>query len=287
MVLLSADASSNEIPLLRRTRDLTDVINVVSLAFCESNMPAEDNMSKKTMEEVHTYAELKHDPRASFPDSFTVCSTIMITGCQSQNWPTFFNILDNNKDQLLASILSHGVIKSRLTIGFRQYNTRVLQGKVPPLFPNQWTKSCMAVNTTSGLIHWVVEGSLVLTMTSVDLKNAKSRPKDMSKKIVLGARSYGGSWFTSALKVTNLNLYSSPLPIKRMEIMTRGGSCFEEGDYLAWEDMEWILHGHARKETTEPLGWPLLHPVSWNGLLHALTWAYMFIDGAGDLCQHT
>ncbi len=25
--------------------------------------------------------------------------------------------------------------------------------------------------------------------------------------------------------------------------MTKGGSCAEDGDYLAWGDMEWILHG--------------------------------------------
>ena len=77
MMLLSAEArSSNE-----RTKE------VISLTFCESNLPAEDKMGKKTLEEVHTYAELKHDPRASLPNSFTVCSTIMTAGCQRENWP--------------------------------------------------------------------------------------------------------------------------------------------------------------------------------------------------------
>ena len=33
--------------------------------------------------------------------------------------------------------------------------------------------------------------------------------------------------------------------------MTQGGSCVQEGDYLSWGDMEWILHGQARMETTE------------------------------------
>ena len=41
------------------------------------------------------------------------------------------------------------------------------------------------------------------------------------------------------------------LSIEKMEVMTRGVSCAEEGDYLAWRDMEWILHGQARKETIE------------------------------------
>ena len=77
MILLSAEASSNEVSLLRRTRAVPKTI-VVSLAFCESNLPAEDKMGKKTLEEVHTYAELKNDPRGSLPDAFTICSMIMM-----------------------------------------------------------------------------------------------------------------------------------------------------------------------------------------------------------------
>ena len=33
--------------------------------------------------------------------------------------------------------------------------------------------------------------------------------------------------------------------------MTEEGSCCEKGDYLAWEDMEWILHGQTRIETVD------------------------------------
>ena len=44
---------------------------VVNHAFCDSHIPEEDKMGKKTLEEVHTYAELKLDPRASLPDSFS------------------------------------------------------------------------------------------------------------------------------------------------------------------------------------------------------------------------
>ena len=126
----------------------------------------------------------------------------------------------------------------------------MITGKVAPLFPNQWTRSCIAVNTTSGLIHWVVDGTLVLDSDFAEVKNSKSRPKDLSRNLVLGAQYYGG-WFAASQKVTNLNIFSSPLTIEKMERMTRGGSCVEEGDYLAWGDMEWILHGQARKETME------------------------------------
>ena len=247
MILLSAEASLNEISTLQSTET-----NVISLAFCESSLPAEDNMGKKTLEEVHTYAELKHDPRASLPESFTVCSTIMTTGCQSYGNLAFFNIMDSNDGQFLVPLLSHGSIESRAVIYFPGNDVSpFVTGKLPPLFPNEWTRSCMAANNTSGLIQWVVEGTLVLANEFVEVKNSKSRPKDLTRRLVLGAHSYAGSWDTISEKVTNLDIFSYPLPVEKMESMTRGGSCVEEGDYLAWRDMEWILHGQARKETTE------------------------------------
>ena len=110
-------------------------------------------MGKQALEEGHTYAELKHDPRASLPESFTVCSTIMPTGCQSYNNLAFFNIMDNNGGQFMVPLLSHGSIESEAVIYFSGENVLpLLNGKLPPLFPNQWTRCCMAVNTTSGLI---------------------------------------------------------------------------------------------------------------------------------------
>ena len=147
----------------------------------------------------------------------------------------------------------HGSIDSRLGLGFHLRDVAII-GKVSPLFPNQWIKSCIAVNTTSGLIHWVVEGTLVLAREFAEVKNLSNRPEDLSKRLVLAARSYGGSWFASIQKVANLDIYSSPLPIAKMKSMTRGGGCVEEGDYLVWRDMVWILHGQARKETTEKAG---------------------------------
>merc|ERR1712218_293213 len=123
---------------------------------------------------------------------------------------------------------------------------------IPPLFPNTWSRSCMAVNTTSGFIQWVVEGTLVLTTTSEEVKESKSKPKDLSKKLVLGARSYGGRiWVAPTHKVTNLNIFSSSLTVEEMKTMTGEEGCMKEGDYLAWQDMEWILHGQARIETVD------------------------------------
>ena len=60
---------------------------VVNHEFLPSSLSVEDKNDKKTLKELHTYAELKDDPRSSLPDSFTICSTAKTTlsetnGCQ-------------------------------------------------------------------------------------------------------------------------------------------------------------------------------------------------------------
>ena len=134
MILLSAKVSANEISKLRRTRAIEPNTDVVCLAFCESSLPPEDKMSKKMLEEVHTYVELKHDKRASLPESFTICSTIMTTTCQTERWPMFFNILDDYNGQLMAPFLGHGFMESRLSIAFESQINWNNPSKKPVLF---------------------------------------------------------------------------------------------------------------------------------------------------------
>ena len=228
-----------------------DLIDVVSHSFCESSLLANDKMAKKTLQEVHTYASLKLDQKASLPDSFTVCSTIRKHGCQSDIWPTFFSILGTDDVQFLGAIRNHNALDTHFEVLFSNGTTGAEAIRQPPFFPNQWTRSCMAVNMTSGIVQWVVDGTLVLETISEELINAMSRPRDLSGRLILGARSIGSVWFASSHEVTNVNIFSSLLPIEKMKSMTEGGSCNEEGDYLAWKDMEWVLQGQARQGKIE------------------------------------
>ena len=110
-------ANLNEIRQPRRTRVTANgFTDVVSHTFCDSSLDAEDKMAKQTLEEVHTYAELKHDPRASLPDSFTICSTIMTTNCQNHEWPIFFTILNNNRTQLMSSTRSLTMVQWKVSL---------------------------------------------------------------------------------------------------------------------------------------------------------------------------
>ena len=47
---------------------------------------------------------------------------------------------------------------------------------------------------------------------------------------------------------TNFNMFSSALPVERMQRMTMAGDeeCGAAGDFLSWEEMDWKLHSKAR-----------------------------------------
>ena len=99
----------------------------------------------------------------------------------------------------------------------------------PLVFPYQWVRSCLAVSTESDLVRWVVDGHLVEDIMVDSIRNASAnRPTDITGNIVLGAGQgrpwrWGSEWYASSNKVTNLNIFSSLLPIERMVRMTSGG----------------------------------------------------------------
>ena len=238
---------SKESVLIRKARETyKGLTKIVDHAYCDSSLSDEEKVTKKTLREIHSYAELKFDPQGNLPESFTICSSIMTPSCANKFWPTFFTILDNNMAQFFAPAIRHKEMTSLLIIYYHEERSKFVTGEIPPLFPNRWIKSCLAINTTSRFITWVFEGVLILNTATDELSNSTRPPKDIGKKLVLGARSYGGSWRAYNTKVTGVNIFSSSLSVERMQRMTAEGICFEKGDYLAWEDMEWVLHGQAR-----------------------------------------
>ena len=121
---------------------------VVSHEFCENNLPADDRTSKSSVQGVHTYAELKDDPRSTLPASFTICSSLMTTECPIE-WGMqrmLFTILDEHRHQLLVSkVAMHnrkgemGTIETIFSISYSQGTT--ISELVPPLFSYQWMRS--------------------------------------------------------------------------------------------------------------------------------------------------
>ena len=79
---------SKESALIREARETEmGFTRIVNHAYCDLSLSDENKMAKKTLKEIHTYAELKFDPQGNLPDSFTICSSLMTPSCPSYWWP--------------------------------------------------------------------------------------------------------------------------------------------------------------------------------------------------------
>ena len=209
-------------------------INVLNFV----NSDTEIWKSKESLNVVPSLAVLGDDPRGALPKSFSICSDIMSVQSKVPNFLMFFNLLGRNGEQLLPALMFNG----------RLYLSGVTDGQIPPLFPNQWVKSCLSIDSNSGNVQWVEDGNLVENRTIETLMGSRV-PDNLTGKIIFGAFQLGTDWMVFSNKVANLNIFSSLLPLAVMQERTKGDDvCLEDGDYLAWSEMTWDLRGKASIE---------------------------------------
>ena len=86
------------------------------------------------------------------------------------------------------------------------------------------------------------------------LEEDENRPANLD--MVLGYTPHSGTEYTG--KVSQLNIFSSPLSTERMVSLTEAGNedCAGAGDYVSWEEEVWKLTGQARMEMVEELQGP-------------------------------
>ena len=201
-----------------------------------------------SLKDVHTYSELKYDPRASLPFSFTFCVSVLVT--TNNLHPSLFTLLGNDGQPWFSvKITQYGSFVGRkfyYPVAQEFANMDTMR-----MFPNQWVRSCLAFNTLSGLVQWVARGELVDNSTIAGITN--NVPKDLSGKVVLGSHYYTNvaKWVQSSNKLTKLEIFSSALAVTKMMEYTRGEGCGDDGDYLSWDDMQWNFHGGAKIEHLE------------------------------------
>ena len=253
-LLFGTTVSTDEVKNLERSSQVghgQTTTYVVNHEFCSSCLSEEDKENKTTLEEVHTYAELKNDPRADLPSSFTICSSVMTYKyliSKYGSWQLFFTLLGKDRNPWLGSALR--VVDEETSFYYKKDALYVSDVRLPPVFSHQWVRSCMAVNSESGLLQWVVNGTLVENATFSHVKESNNMPTDLTGRIVLGAGQIR-KWSMLSNRVTNLNIFTTDLTIEEMQKNTMQGRCAPEGDYLAWRDMQWKLKGDASIETVD------------------------------------
>ena len=212
-----------------------------------------------SLEQLDTYAQLISDPVASLPASFTLCYASMTpANIGTVRIQEGFNMLGKNGLPYLASTMesrdvegftSRGALNGVSNLGPWVVN---FENTVPMVVQHQWTRTCLAVQSTTGLVQAATDGIIVFN-GAVDemLEQVGNKPTDLTGKIILGPENLPSGWLTQNGKIANLNIFGSALSLERMQRITQagGGECGAIGDYLSWAQMEWKLYGGAKLET--------------------------------------
>ena len=112
-----------------------NAITVISQVFCKSCLSDEEKMTKTTLEEVHSYAKLKHDPFLPLTASFTICSTIMTL----HGWQPFFSLMINGTKWLTPYFFTADrgeALEAKFQLFFSHDLNRATISNV--IFPGSW-----------------------------------------------------------------------------------------------------------------------------------------------------
>ena len=99
----------NEVQAHHRTKRDRQMMSNTSVVSHEFPLTDDNLASKPKKEDIHTFAELQFDPKASFPQSFTICSTIMTTAATKSSTSHFFSILGKRGGNYLNAFLAGGM----------------------------------------------------------------------------------------------------------------------------------------------------------------------------------
>ena len=107
-----------------------------------------------------------------------------------------------------------------------------------------WIHGCVSIDSNLNHLTVVVNGQK-LEDKSFPIPPGTEHPTNLTGKLLLFKR-YIGFWYQCKHKVSNLNIFSKRLSLPEMVIRTSGNNCGKaDGDYLAWENSEWVLKGEA------------------------------------------
>ena len=95
----------NEVQANQRVKRDDELLSKTSVVSHEFPLTEENLLLKPKKEDLHTFAELQFDPKASFPRSFTICSTIMTTAATESSTSLFFSILGKGNSNYLFAFL--------------------------------------------------------------------------------------------------------------------------------------------------------------------------------------
>ena len=102
-----------------------------------------------SLKDVDTYSQLKYDPQASLPSSFTICVSVLVTTYNRD--PSLFTVLGNDGRPWISARIQQFPNFVGKQFVYPSAN-KVAKIDTMRLFPNRWVRSCLALNQRSARV---------------------------------------------------------------------------------------------------------------------------------------
>ena len=203
-----------------------------------------EEISFSKLAEAKDYVTLSEDPKANFPDSFTICNSLLVkfvitnydvVGMLKEDGSYWFTLklstMQRNYEQMSETLLIFYTNPLTGTQEISQFTSVHI-----PIVPHSWYHICMGLDTVSGLLRIVVNGVIVVNEEKDYFKNTKSwKPRSIENKILLFKANMNGFWTQEKSAFSNLNIFGFMMKVVDMEKRTSGGeTCVSPGDYLRY-----------------------------------------------------
>ena len=208
-------------------------------------------------DKIVDYAELVVDEQANLPSQvfqnlglpalsqyfqFTICSSIA-TGALT-NTICFFQLLRQSGTPWINLCLDSNSKPPIFKISVDDDETYTPTTNTTDFIPQTWIHSCVSIDSALNHVIFVANGKQLDDRT-FSIPSGAEPPKNLSGKLLL-LKAYLGFWYQPQNKVSSLNIFSKQLTLTEMVSRTAGDDCGKsDGDYLDWENSEWVLKGKA------------------------------------------
>ena len=196
--------------------------------------------------------------------------------------PTFLIILKDDLSRWIILDPDLDLTAQKYILWFDSDKVSIKGDKKISLRPWAWSHICMAVDLASGVLEIMMNGVKTTSITIKDKIFRENKPETLHNRMLFGDWTYP-SWdiprenwevVQSESPISNVHVYSRLLTDEEMLNFTGDGACNQHGNFLAWEDMEWELHGNASVEKLDKSFCSNLFGFSfWKNLLGPHAWS--------------
>ena len=197
---------------------------------------------------------------------FAICGSIYIGFYRGQQ--TFYTVRTNDGHILWFSLTLDNQdtteVVYRPAIFYFDGIVSSNPGSKLRLRPHAWSHACTTVDVESGHITVVINGILTHNTTISSKDFTSNMPTVFRNNLVLGVQQekFTGSPSIerqSEASVTNVNVFSDPMNVSQMEIITTTG-LWTDGDIVSWSEADWTLSSSVKEISSNTIEQTPNHP---------------------------